>query len=213
MTYARLFCTLLLTSIVTPGVASTDEETVSGIAKGVIDRGAVAGISVAVLRGNVVAFSGGFGEAEIDNHVHASATTVYRINSITKAFTAVAILQLAEHGSIRIDDHLSKYFPEYTRPGHDPTLAQMLRHTSGLTSYHGAAFDKAIRLDLSAKQWVESRNDENLYLFVPGQDWSYSNLAYDILGFAGRKNRRQGASRLLARACISGCQDERDTSV
>jgi len=182
MTYTRLFCSLLLTSTAISGFASTDEETVGGITKRVIDHGAVPGMSVAVLRGNAVAFSGGFGEAEIDNHVRASAATIYRINSITKAFVAVAVLQLVEHGKIHLGDHLSQYFPEYTRAGHDPTLAQMLNHTSGLSSYTGSAFDKNIRLDLSAKQWVESLNDENLYKFAPGENWRYSNLAYDVLG-------------------------------
>jgi CubicO group peptidase (beta-lactamase class C family) len=142
----------------------------------------VPALSVAVVQGGKVSFAQGFGLAEIDNDVRATEQTVYRINSTTKAFTAAAILQLREAGKLHLTDRLSKYFPEYTRPDHDPTIDQLLHHSAGLADYHGALFAKNIRLDLVPKEWVDSINDDHLYLYRPGANWKYSNAGYDILG-------------------------------
>jgi CubicO group peptidase (beta-lactamase class C family) len=147
-----------------------------------LSQGGIPGVSIAVLQDGKAVYARGFGYAEVDNAVPATEKTVYRINSITKAFTATAILALREQGKLELDDHLSKWFSEYTRPAHDPTISQLLSHASGLTDYHGPTFRKNIREDLSAKGWVDSLNDEHLYLFTPGTNWSYSNLGYDLLG-------------------------------
>jgi CubicO group peptidase (beta-lactamase class C family) len=97
------------------------------------------------------------------------------------------VLQLVEQGKLRLEDRLSKYLPEMTRPGHDPTLLQLLNHTAGLGNYGGPSFHKNIHLDLNARQWLDSVNDEHLYAFEPGRDWAYSNVAYDLLGFTVEK--------------------------
>ena len=145
-------------------------------------EGKVPGASIAVLKDGNLVYAQGFGYAEVDNGVMASESTVYRINSITKAFTAAAILQLIEHEKVKLGDRVSKWFPEYTRPGNDPMISQLLSHTSGLTNYGGSKFHQNIRSDFSAKQWVDSVNDHSLYLFTPGTNWSYSNVGYDVLG-------------------------------
>jgi CubicO group peptidase (beta-lactamase class C family) len=147
-----------------------------------LSEGRIPGLSIAVLQHDNAVYAHGFGYAEVDNGVVATENTVYRINSITKAFTATAILQLQEQGKLKLDDPVSKWFPEYTRPGHDPTISQLLCHISGLANYHSPKFDKTIHEDLSPKGWVDSLNDEHLYLYEPGTNWSYSNLGYDLLG-------------------------------
>jgi CubicO group peptidase (beta-lactamase class C family) len=167
--------------------AAEPGDTVAVIANAAIAQAPLPGLSVAVLRDDDLAYAGGFGMAEIDNRVAATAATVYRINSITKAFTAIAVLQLAEAGKLRLDDRLSQYFAEFTRPGHDPTLAQLLNHSAGLVDYHGTSFHQNIRLGLTARQWVESVNDEHLYTSTPGTGWRYSNAGYDIAGLVVAK--------------------------
>lgn len=161
-----------------PDVAASVESE----ATAALSQGGIPGLSIAVLRDGKTVSAHGFGLAEVDNRVAATENTVYRINSITKAFTATAILALREQGKVELDDHLSKWFPEYTRPTNDPTISQLLSHSSGLADYRGATFRRNIHADLSAKAWVDSLNDEHLYLFPPGTNWSYSNLGYDVLG-------------------------------
>lgn len=156
-------------------------------ANAAMSQGQIPGLSIAVLHQNRRIYAHGFGRAELENNLAASEDTIFRINSITKAFTAVAILQLAEKGKLTLDDRASKWFPEYTRPGHDPTLQQLLLHTSGLTGYEGPTFHQALRQNLSAKGWLDTVNDERLYRFLPGTDWSYSNVGYDLLGIIVEK--------------------------
>lgn len=184
LTKARILTLLVLLPLwpVSAGAAPpTAAQAVNAAANDALKQGPLPGLSVTVLRRGVPVYAGGFGLANVDQRVSASDATVYRINSITKAFTAIAVLQLVQRGKLRLDDRLSRYFPEYTRPGRDPTLVQLLRHTSGLTNF-GGPFDRNVRLDLSPKQWVDSVNDDHLYQFAPGQDWRYSNVGYYILG-------------------------------
>lgn len=156
-------------------------------ARRALAEGPIAGLSIAVVQNGRVSFAGGFGSAELDNDVPASEHTVYRINSITKAFTAALILQLAEAGKLRLDDALSTYLPEYVRPSFDPTLRQLLTHTAGIANYGGPTFRRWIRLDLTPRQWVDSIGLDHLYAFTPGSDWGYSNAGYELLGLIAEK--------------------------
>ena len=174
-----LLCLFSLTAL---GKQRDPSQLVAKAAEDALSQGHIPGLSVAVLENGTVTLARGFGDAEVDNSVRASESTVYRINSITKAFTATAILQLAEKQKLRLDDRLSKFLPEYTRAGYDPTVYQLLNHTAGLRNYGGPSFHSNTRLDLSEKEWVDSVNDEHLYLFSPGSNWSYSNVGYDVLG-------------------------------
>ncbi len=183
-------------------------DVVAKVASDALERGPIAGLSVAVARDGHLEFEAGYGLAELENEVPASAATVYRINSITKAFTAAAILQLAEAGKLRLQDPLSKYFPSWTRPGFDPTLLQLLGHSAGLADYGGPPFHRNIRLDLSAREWIESVDPEHLYLAAPGSTWSYSNVGYDVLGLlieklSGERYDRYILDRLAARSGLT----------
>lgn len=176
---------LLARSAVAQQISSSDAitRTVEEFRSG----GHIPGIAVAVVQDGKITHGLGLGLAEVDNNVPVTESTVFRVNSITKALTATAVLQLIERTNMRLDDRLSKYFPQYTRLKFDPTIYQLLTHTAGLTNYRGASFHKNIREDLSAKQWVDSVNDEHLYIFEPGSDWSYSNVGYDLLGLIVEK--------------------------
>ena len=154
------------------------------------------GMSIAIVQDGKTTFAGGFGKAELENDVGATDTTVYRINSITKAMTATVILRLAELGKLRIDDHLSKYLPEYAHD-FDPTLVQLLNHTAGVANYEGPSFHENIKLDLDIKQWVESLANKKLFIAPPGRAWSYSNPAYDLLAMIASKLEGEPFAHLL----------------
>ncbi len=179
------------------GAAPDPREVATTVATEQLAGGPFPGLSIAIVQDGKTVFAGGFGKAELDNDIAATEQTVYRINSITKAFVATLILQLVDAGKLRLEDHLSKYLPEYTLV-QDPTLVQLLTHTSGMASYHGAMFHKNIKLDLSAKQWVDALAADQLFLAAPDTAWSYSNAAYDLLAMIAVKLTGDELGHLVA---------------
>ena len=144
----------------------------------------VPGISVAVFRGEDKIVARGYGWANVENQVPATEDTVFLIGSITKQFTAAAILRLVEQGKISLQDSLGKYLPDYPLPGREATIRQLLNHTSGIRSYTetGPKFwEETVRIDLSESQMLDVFKDLPLD-FKPGEQWRYNNSAYYLLG-------------------------------
>ena len=122
-----------------------------------------------------------FGLADREWNVLNTVKTKFRIGSITKQFTAVCILQLAERGKLNLDDKLSKYIKDYPK-GDSVTIHMLLNHTSGIKNYTdiGAFWPKAI-LPLSLDSMIAIFKNEP-YDFSPGTQWNYSNSGYFLLG-------------------------------
>jgi D-alanyl-D-alanine carboxypeptidase len=138
---------------------------------------------VAVIKNGKPLLVKGYGSANLEQHVPVTNDTVFRVGSVTKQFTAVALLLLAEEGKLSLQDKLSKYYPNFPR-ANDITLEQMLHHTSGIYNYTSAP-------SFAVDGMVHRGTDEMVeYIgklpktqdFEPGTDWSYSNSAYFILG-------------------------------
>ncbi|HSZ07341.1 MAG TPA: serine hydrolase domain-containing protein [Steroidobacteraceae bacterium] len=156
-----------------------------------IDRAAAAavaggespGLEVAVVKDGRAVLVKSYGSANLEQHVPVSNDSVFRIGSVTKQFTAVALLLLAEEGKVSLQDKLSKYYPNFPR-ANDITLDEMLHHTSGIYNYTSEpnfAVDGMIRR--STDEMVEFIGKlPKLQDFEPGTNWSYSNSAYFILG-------------------------------
>jgi hypothetical protein len=92
------------------------------------------GAAVLVARDGKILFQKGYGMADIEHHAPVTPETKFRIGSITKQFTAAAILKLQEQGKLSVEDKLSKYFPDFPR-GDEVRLRHLLTHTSGIHSY------------------------------------------------------------------------------
>jgi CubicO group peptidase (beta-lactamase class C family) len=106
-----------------------------------VDRGAggvsLAGLSIAVVHDQAIVWSRGFGWADVDRKTPVTPDTRYRVASITKTFTATAIMQLRDAGKVRLDDRVQDYLPWFTPPtAHEDappiTLRHILTHTTGL---------------------------------------------------------------------------------
>jgi D-alanyl-D-alanine carboxypeptidase len=114
--------------------------------------------------------------------VPASAETVYGIGSITKQFTAAAILQLQEKEKLALDDDIHTYLPGYPSNGQRITIRQILSHTSGIPeltaqpSYRDAS-DAAVRREAIMREVLSLPLD-----FAPGTQWRYSNSGYVLAG-------------------------------
>jgi D-alanyl-D-alanine carboxypeptidase len=143
----------------------------------------LASASVAILRGDDTLLWTAHGYADLENRVPASSSTVYRIGSITKQFTAAAILQQVERGAIRLDDDVAKYVPEYSSRRRRVTIRQLLNHTSGIRDLNdlGDAFSRTLRVDVPQKDLLGLIRDQP-FNFDPGSNWSYNNTGYYLLG-------------------------------
>ncbi len=96
------------------------------------------GAAVLVLDNGKVILRKGYGVADMELGVAVDPGQVFRICSITKQFTAVAVLQLVEAGKVRLEDEIGKYVPEYSTGGAHVTVEELLRHTAGIPSGEGA---------------------------------------------------------------------------
>lgn len=156
---------------------------VDSIGRAAAERPEVPGLSIAVARGSDVLLARGYGFADVDQRVPATAETVYRIGSVTKQFTAAAIMQLVEQGKVRLNDPITRYLPEFPMQGHTVTVRHLLQHTSGVKSYTslGPRWQARMHEDLAPAELVALFQDEP-FEFVPGERWSYSNSGYFLLG-------------------------------
>jgi CubicO group peptidase (beta-lactamase class C family) len=122
------------------------------------------GAAVLVVRDGAVVHRAAYGFANVELGVPNSPETVFRIASVTKQFTAMAILQLCARGKLRLDDRLAPFFPDFPAAA-QITVHQVLTHTAGLPDF--VSVEEAARLPL------ESR---------PGERLNYSNVGYEMLG-------------------------------
>jgi CubicO group peptidase (beta-lactamase class C family) len=139
-------------------------------------------VSVAVLRGSDTLTMKGYGSASRESRRAATASTVYRIGSITKQFTSAAIMRLVEQGKLSLDDDMSKYLPDFPLQGHKVTIRQLLNHTSGIHSYTAdTTWAKTWGQDLTPRQLV-GFVDKTPFDFAPGAGYRYNNTGYVLLG-------------------------------
>jgi len=144
-------------------------------------KGDLPGVAVLVAREGKILFQGGFGYADVAKKTPITVETKFRIGSVTKQFTAAAILKLVDDGKMTVDDSLAKYFPDF--PGSQKiTIRQMLTHTSGLKSYtEKPGFFTEVTQPITPAALIASfQNDPPE--FAPGTGFRYCNSGYFLLG-------------------------------
>src|SRR5690348_10397547 len=115
------------------------------------------GCVVLVAKQGQVIYKKAFGKASLELNITMQPDMVFRIGSITKQYTAVAILQLIEQGKIALQDSLQKFIKSYPSKGHTITVENLLTHSSGIIDYETLDFPipNAIRIDFPAKQIID----------------------------------------------------------
>jgi len=180
-------CTLSIFSIESPAVAHERAtypriEAIDELAHQALHDDSLAGISIAVAKVSEILHAQGYGYANLEHNIPASPTTVYRIGSVTKQFTAAAILQLMESGKINLDDDMRIYLPEFSTGERVVTIRQLLNHTSGIKSLTEIPEAMSPRcLDVNQNQvyqWINSRPFD----FEPGESFHYNNSGIWLLG-------------------------------
>jgi CubicO group peptidase (beta-lactamase class C family) len=145
-----------------------------------------AGDAILLARDGHVLFSHGYGWADREHQIPVTDQTRFRIGSVTKQFTAAAILKLADAGKLSVEDPLEKYFPGYPGGG-AITLRHLLNHTSGLHNFTDhPGFSAQVTKPVNETDLVASfRNDPPD--FKPGEEFRYSNSGYVLLGMIVEK--------------------------
>lgn len=160
---------------------------VDSIGQQAIEKDQIVGLSIGVARGESILCAKGFGLANVELDVPATANTVYRIGSITKQFTAAAILLLLEDGKLKLDDPLTEFLPEYPVSGCPITLRHLLQHTSGVKDFTRLpAYRKELPIRVSQDD-VLNRFQSLPLNFEPGNEHRYCNSGYFLLGMVVEK--------------------------
>jgi CubicO group peptidase (beta-lactamase class C family) len=168
------------------------------IAVQVLEETGVPSASVAVVKGGKLVYTHAYGKARLEPATAATPEMRYSIGSISKQFTAAAILLLQEDGKLSLDDAVGKYVPGLTR-GNEVTIRQVLSHTSGYQDYWPEDYVMTPMLKPeSAEQILDTWGKKPLD-FEPGTQWQYSNTNFVIAGRIVEQITGQTLMKLLTR--------------
>ena len=153
-------------------------------------------VSVAVVENGKLAYAKAFGKADIEKNRDADPDTRYAIGSVSKQFTAVALLMLQEQGKLSLDDKVGKYFPEMSR-ANETTVRQLLSHTAGYEDFAPQDYiipdwQKPTTTRATLEKWATKPLN-----FDPGTRWQYSNTGYVLAGAIFEKASGQGLVAFL----------------
>ncbi len=171
---AAWLLTLLSSSAAAQGPALP--ESVDRFIRAELARQHIPGMSVAILRADHILLARGYGLANVKQRAPATDSTVYSVGSLTKPFTAAAIVLLSQRGKLKLDDPITKYLPEGAKVWSGVTIRHLLTHTSGVpqdTTLDDSRDYTEAELVRSAAQPLQ---------FTPGDRESYSSTGYSLLG-------------------------------
>lgn len=147
--------------------------------------------SAIVSKGGAVLVEKGYGFADRETKRAQTAETVFSVGSITKQFTAAAIMKLESMGKLKLDDPLSKFFPEAPADKAGITIHQLLTHTGGFPGAIGDDYENVDAAQFARLAFAEPILDS------PGQHYEYSNVGYSLLGIIVEKTSGMGYEKFL----------------
>jgi CubicO group peptidase (beta-lactamase class C family) len=186
----RIFVFLSLECLLAPAfaLAQTPNSDAAATAKvdtaveKIIGFAKVPGMSVAVARDGTTIYAHAYGYANVAAKTPATVETHYEIGSITKQFTATAVLQLKEAGKLSLSDTLARWIPEYKRAA-QVTIRQLLQQTTGIPNYTDVdGFEKIASQKPASFAAILALIDKKPLEFQPGSRFTYSNTNYILLG-------------------------------
>ena len=149
-------------------------------------EGKVPGASVLVVRDGKVIVSRSYGFADLENNVKAAPSTNYRLASVTKQFTAAAILLLAQDRKLSLDDKVKRWLPSLPPALDSVTITQLLSHTSGIIDYEDVIPPGTTTQVHDADVLALLQSQDSTY-FKPGTKYQYSNSGYSLLALIVQK--------------------------
>jgi len=178
-------------------IVPRDWSSLDALARQVIAARLTPALQVSVMKGGRLAYSKGFGLADLATETQATSTTMFRIGSLTKQFTAVALLLLAEDGRLSLDDRLQRFMPDFPRAD-GISLRQMLTHMSGLARAPRLNIFNVARREWDREAYLRAvQGADPLFVSQPGTAFLYSNIAYHLLGWVIETASGQAYSSFL----------------
>ncbi|QBE62661.1 serine hydrolase domain-containing protein [Pseudoduganella lutea] len=140
------------------------------------------GITVIATKDGKTVFRKAYGLSDVDAKQALAPEAVLRLGSITKQFTAIGILMLADEGKLALTDDITRFLPDYPAGGRHVTIEHLLTHTSGIVSYTSKKdFGDVMGKDVSVEQAIDFFKNEAPE-FAPGSKFKYNNSGYFLLG-------------------------------
>jgi CubicO group peptidase (beta-lactamase class C family) len=182
----KLLFTLLLSGLSICLFAQNKEQKLNELLKAYAKLNKFNG-SVLISHGGNILLDQGYGFKSFSDSSRNDGNTIFQIGSVTKQFTAAAILKLQEDNKLNVQDKINKYFPSFPK-GDSITIENLLTHTSGIFNYtNDPAFmqTEAVK-PITEEKMIALFKDKPLN-FSPGTNWSYSNSGYMLLGYIIQK--------------------------
>lgn len=142
--------------------------------------------AVLVAKDGKIYLDKGYGNANYEKGIKNTSKTKFPVGSVTKQFTAMAVMQLYEKGLLTLEDKLSKYIPDYPE-GDKITIKQMLTHSAGLASFTEYQEFLAAKPENMTFEYLLEIAKSKALEFEPGTSWKYSNTGYLLLGYIVEK--------------------------
>ena len=162
---------------------STVAERVDAAVTMAMGRQQIPGLSLAVVKDGTVVFARGYGLANVELNVAATPETVYEIGSITKQFTATAVMMLVEEDKIALDDKITEHLSGLPEAWTGITVRHLLTHTSGIRNVNSLPGFARLRMTPGSQQKLVRILEASSLQFEPGSKWAYCNTGYQLLGW------------------------------
>jgi serine beta-lactamase-like protein LACTB len=148
-----------------------------------IDETGINGVQLSVSKNNKTVWSGNFGYADIVNKISVTDSTKFRINSISKSMTSLALLKLMAKGKLDLDLPIQNYIPEFPKKPFPITTRQLAGHLAGFRDYAADDLNDYIRTEHYDNSIQATKIFENdTLLFKPGEKFSYSTFGWNLIG-------------------------------
>jgi D-alanyl-D-alanine carboxypeptidase len=182
--HRRFFCLFVLAAATycSVGAAANEAPLAPRIDASVQDWLATSGApsaSIAVIQNGVVTYANAYGKAQLSPSIAATTSTRYAVDSISKEFTAAAVLLLVEQGKLSLDDHVEKWFPDLGEASR-VTVRQLLNHTSGIRDFWPQDFVPPEMLRPTSEAAIIGEWARRPLDFESGTQWQYSNTGYVV---------------------------------
>lgn len=181
----KLHLLILILALCLPAIAQTLSpdlgQKIDAIAASTLTKTGAPSASIAIVQDGKIAYLQAYGDARLDPKTPAKPDMRYSIGSVSKEFTAAAILLLQEQGKLSLDDKVSRFIPDLTR-ANQVSIRQLLSHTSGYQDYWPQDYVMPMMLEPTTAEKIMDGWARKPLDFDPGTLWQYSNTNYVIAG-------------------------------
>jgi CubicO group peptidase (beta-lactamase class C family) len=177
MNINKLISTILFCAISTL-IFAQKTDYVDNFIKQKINEKKIVGLQLVVIQNGKIVKTGNYGFANLQDSIPVDSNTIFTINSITKAFTGVAIMQLVEEGKVELQSPISKYIDSLPLPWRNVTVRQLASHISGIANIMDS--DANLIAENADKSWEKVQTQPNE--FIAGEQFSYNQTNYLLLG-------------------------------